>query len=47
MDLPPADANFNYREHLARQGIHSQMNRPQIAVLAEGEETPFTAVYSP
>jgi competence protein ComEC len=43
LEAPPEDAGFSYREHLARQGIHSQMNRPQIDVLAEGGGS---AIYS-
>jgi competence protein ComEC len=43
LETPPEDADFSYREYLAHQGIHSQMNRPQIELLAEGQGS---AVYS-
>lgn len=37
LESPPADLEFSYRDYLARQGIHSQMNRPEIEILAEGQ----------
>jgi competence protein ComEC len=41
LETPPGDPEFSYREYLARQGIHSQMNRPSIEILTEGQGGAF------
>ncbi|MFQ5401159.1 MAG: DNA internalization-related competence protein ComEC/Rec2 [Anaerolineae bacterium] len=37
LETPPEFEEFSYKAYLARQGIHSLMNLPQITLLAEGE----------
>jgi competence protein ComEC len=47
LTAPPTGQTFNYREYLARQGIHSYMERPQVTVLAYGEGHPlYQAIYA-
>ena len=47
LETPSDYAGFSYRNHLARQGIHSQMNRPQIELLAEEQGNPiYSAIFA-
>ncbi len=47
LETPPADGDFNYKDYLARQGVHSLMNLPRATVLAEGQGHPlYHAIYA-
>jgi competence protein ComEC len=47
LKTPPEFEDFSYKEYLARQGIHSLMNFPQITSLSQGHGDPFhRAVYT-
>ncbi len=47
LETPPDDADFSYRDYLARQGVHSLMNLPRTAVLAERQGHPlYHAIYT-
>lgn len=47
METPPDDADFSYKDYLARQGVHSLMNLPRATVLAEGQGHPlYHAIYT-
>ncbi len=37
LETPPEDADFSYRQYLARQGIYSMMSRPRLTLLATDE----------
>lgn len=37
LEAPPQFSGFDYREYLARQGIHSVMRYPKVELLAEGQ----------
>lgn len=41
LETPPEFEGFSYKEYLARQGMHSLMNLPQVTVLSEGEGSRF------
>lgn len=41
LQTPDDFEGFPYREYLARQGIHSQIRRPQITLLAENQANPL------
>ncbi|MCA9921281.1 MAG: ComEC/Rec2 family competence protein, partial [Anaerolineales bacterium] len=41
LETPPENDEFNYKEYLARQGIHSFTFLPQVTVLAEREGKPL------
>lgn len=41
IETPPEFEDFSYKDYLARQGIHSLMNLPQVTVLAEGQGNPL------
>ena len=47
LETPPTDGDFNYKDYLARQGVHSLMSRPQIQVLSTGHGNPiYHAIYA-
>jgi hypothetical protein len=47
LETPGGDSTFDYKSYLARQGIHSQMDWPGLAVLAENQGTLlYHAIYS-
>ncbi|MCB9419563.1 MAG: ComEC family competence protein [Ardenticatenaceae bacterium] len=39
-ETPPEFEDFSYKDYLARQGIHSLLNTPQLTVLAENQGSP-------
>lgn len=41
LQTPPILPDFNYKEYLARQNIHSQMSYAHVTILAEGQGTPW------
>jgi competence protein ComEC len=41
LDTPPEFEDFSYREYLARQGVHSLMNRATIERLTTRQANPF------
>lgn len=41
LETPGSDATFDYKNYLARQGIHSQMRWPQLTILAENQGSWF------
>ncbi len=41
LETPPEFEDFSYKEYLARQGIHSLVNQPQIILLAQKQGNPF------
>ncbi len=41
LDTPPDFEDFSYREYLARQGVHSLMNRASVERLATKQANPF------
>ncbi len=41
LETPPAFEGFSYREYLARQGIHSLIQRAQVTLLAENQARPL------
>ena len=41
LSSPDSGAEFDYRAYLARQGVHSSMNWPQITVIADGQGSRF------
>ncbi|MEI2607591.1 MAG: DNA internalization-related competence protein ComEC/Rec2 [Candidatus Promineifilaceae bacterium] len=43
LEIPPENPEFNYKEYLARQGIHSLIAFPQMTMLAQGQGSPFRA----
>lgn len=47
LETPRSDGDFNYKDYLARQGVHSLMNLPRATVLAEGQGHPlYHAIYA-
>ncbi len=40
---PPEDADFSYKDYLARQGIHSLVRYSRVTVLARDQGSPFFA----
>jgi competence protein ComEC len=47
LETPPDDPGFSYKAYLARQGIHSLMGRPFVAVLATGQGNPvYQAIFA-
>jgi len=43
LETPPEFEDFNYRDYLARRGIGSIINYPQMSLLATGEGNPIQA----
>jgi competence protein ComEC len=43
LETPPEFEDFNYRDYLARQGIGSIINYPQMSLLATGQGNPIQA----
>jgi competence protein ComEC len=43
LQTPPELTGFSYREYLARQGVYSFINRPQIVQVASSQGSPFWA----
>jgi competence protein ComEC len=43
LQTPPELEDFSYRDYLARQGVYSLINRPQIAKIESGQGSPFWA----
>jgi competence protein ComEC len=41
LEAPPVFEEFSYREYLARQSIHSLIQRAQVTLLAENQSSPF------
>ena len=41
LETPPEGETFNYKAYLARQGVHSLMARPELAILGERQGHPF------
>jgi len=41
LDTPPDFEDFSYREYLARQGVHSLMNRATVERMASRQANPF------
>jgi competence protein ComEC len=41
IEAPPDDGDFNYKEYLARQGVHSLMVFPQIEIVGEQAGKPL------
>jgi competence protein ComEC len=41
LQTPPEDADFSYKDYLARQGVHSTMPQAQVSILAEGQGNPL------
>ncbi len=47
LETPPSDGDFNYKDYLARHGVHSLMNLPRATVLAERQGHPlYHAIYA-
>jgi competence protein ComEC len=47
LEAPPEGETFSYRTYLARQGIHSLMSLPNVAVLAENVGNPlYQAIFT-
>ena len=47
LETPPEFEDFSYREYLARKGIYSFVNYPQIVKIESGQGSPFwTALFS-
>lgn len=43
LETPPDNADFSYKDYLARQGIHSLLSQPNLTVLAENQGNPIYA----
>ena len=43
LSAPPEFATFNYADYLARQGVYSLIDRPQVKVLAHDQGNPILA----
>jgi len=41
LETPPVFETFSYRDYLARQGIHSLVDRGQVTLLAENQASPL------
>jgi competence protein ComEC len=47
LTTPPEFATFNYADFLARQGVNSMIDRPQVKVLARDQGSPIlSAIYA-
>jgi len=47
LNAPPEFATFNYADYLARQGVYSLIDRPQVKVLANDQGSPIlSAIYA-
>ena len=47
LETPPDDADFSYKDHLARQGVHSLTLLPEVTVLGENHGRRFYhAIYA-
>jgi competence protein ComEC len=47
LSAPPEFATFNYADYLARQGVYSLIDRPQVKVLASDQGHPLlSAIYA-
>ncbi|MCB8922888.1 MAG: DNA internalization-related competence protein ComEC/Rec2 [Ardenticatenaceae bacterium] len=47
LETPPEFDDFSYKEYLARQGIYSLINQPQITVRETGQGSPiYRAIYA-
>jgi competence protein ComEC len=47
LTAPPEFATINYADFLARQGVYSMIDRPQVKVLAHGQGNPIlSAIYT-
>jgi competence protein ComEC len=47
LTAPPEFATFNYADFLARQGVYSMIDRPQVKVLARDQGSPIlSAIYA-
>ncbi len=47
LTAPPEFATFNYADYLARQGVYSLIDRPQVKVLARDQGSPIlSAIYA-
>ena len=47
LSAPPEFATFNYADYLARQGVYSLIDRPQVTVLAHDQGNPIlSAIYA-
>ena len=47
LTAPPEFATFNYADYLARQGVYSMIDRPQMKVLAHDQGSPILfAIYA-
>ena len=47
LTTPPEFATFNYADYLARQGVYSMIDRPQVKVLANDQSSPIlSAIYT-
>lgn len=41
LEAPPVFEDFDYRAYLARQGVHTLIQRPEVQVLSRGGGSPF------
>jgi competence protein ComEC len=47
LTAPPEFATFNYADYLARQGVYSLIDRPQVRILANDQGNPIlSAIYA-
>jgi competence protein ComEC len=47
LETPPENADFSYRDYLARHGIYSYMFYPAVSLLQQGQGSPFfSALYA-
>ncbi|HTP09854.1 MAG TPA: DUF4131 domain-containing protein [Anaerolineae bacterium] len=44
LTAPPEFATFNYADYLARQGVYSLIDRPQVKVLAHDQGSPILSI---
>ncbi len=44
LTAPPEFATFNYADYLARQGVYSLIDRPQVKVLANDQGSPILSI---
>jgi hypothetical protein len=47
LTTPPEFATFNYADYLARQGVYSMIDRPQVKVLPPIRAVPFSPLSTP
>lgn len=46
LESPPAFADFDYKAYLARQGVHTMIQRPEVTILSRGHGSPvFRLIY--